>query len=179
MEAQTLCTLFPSVKHAIFIGDPLQLRYGANIRVINPNTRLTSHRPQVNEPALSLETAIGSSYRLDESLMERMMVPSVPGVQPIASSRLDLQRRMHPDIADLMCATLYPFLQVCKSLQLRWSLKEVSDHSNCRTMRQCVLLSQLPACSTGFGGSTIKCQRISQRPDPPWPNPFPMPMKST
>ncbi len=29
MEAQTICTLFPSVKHAIFIGDPLQLRYGA------------------------------------------------------------------------------------------------------------------------------------------------------
>ena len=27
MEAQTLCTLFPSVEHAIFIGDPLQLRY--------------------------------------------------------------------------------------------------------------------------------------------------------
>lgn len=26
MEAHTLCTLFPSLKHAIFIGDPLQLR---------------------------------------------------------------------------------------------------------------------------------------------------------
>ena len=26
IEAQSLCTLFPSVKHAIFIGDPLQLR---------------------------------------------------------------------------------------------------------------------------------------------------------
>jgi len=26
MEAHTLCTLFPSIKHAIFIGDPLQLR---------------------------------------------------------------------------------------------------------------------------------------------------------
>ena len=48
--------------------------------------------------------------------MERMMVPSVPGVQPIASSRLDLQRRMHPDIADIMRATLYPFLRVCESL---------------------------------------------------------------
>lgn len=72
----------------------------------------------MNEPALSLETTIGASYRLDESLMERMMVPSTPGVQPIASSRLDLQRRMHPDIADLMRATLYPFLQVCESPQL-------------------------------------------------------------
>lgn len=27
IEAQSLCTLFPSVNHAIFIGDPLQLRY--------------------------------------------------------------------------------------------------------------------------------------------------------
>lgn len=26
MEAHTLCTLFPSIEHAIFIGDPLQLR---------------------------------------------------------------------------------------------------------------------------------------------------------
>lgn len=33
MEAQTLCTLFPSVKHAIFIGDPLQLRYGADVSI--------------------------------------------------------------------------------------------------------------------------------------------------
>ena len=32
MESQTLCTLFPSVKHAIFIGDPLQLRYGIETR---------------------------------------------------------------------------------------------------------------------------------------------------
>ena len=27
MESQFLCTLFPSVEHAISIGDPLQLRY--------------------------------------------------------------------------------------------------------------------------------------------------------
>lgn len=82
------------------------------------HTRLISYRPQVNEPALSLETITGASYRLDESLIERMMVPSTPGVRPIASSRLDLQRRMHPEVADLMRATLYPFLQVCRSLQL-------------------------------------------------------------
>lgn len=93
------------------------------------------------------------------------MVPSVPGVQPIASSRLDLQRRMHPDIADIMRATLYPFLRVCESLQLCQSLVDVSEHIEYRTTRQRVLLSRLPACSTGFGGSTIKCQKISQRPD--------------
>ena len=27
MEAHTICSLFPSTQHAIFIGDPLQLRY--------------------------------------------------------------------------------------------------------------------------------------------------------
>ena len=120
MEAQTLCTLFPSVQHAIFIGDPLQLRYGVGIMLIAILlARLTSYRPQVNEPALSLETTTGASYRLDESLMERMMLPSTPGVQPLASSCLDLQRRMHPDVADLMRATLYPFLRVCGLLYLR------------------------------------------------------------
>ena len=73
---------------------------------------LTLYRPQVNEQALSLETTAGAPYRLDESLMERMMLPSTPEIRPIASSRLDLQRRMHPEIANLMRATLYPFLQV-------------------------------------------------------------------
>ena len=63
------------------------------------------------------------------------MIPSTPGIRPIVSSRLDLQRRMHPDIADLMRATLYPFLQVCGLLQLSWNLVEVSDHVEHRTMR--------------------------------------------
>ena len=93
MEAQFLCTLFPTVEHSISIGDPLQLR------------------PQVNETALSLESELGASYRLDESLMERLMLPTTPGVVPIPSSRLNIQRRMHPEIANLMRATLYPFLK--------------------------------------------------------------------
>ena len=93
MEAQTISTLLPSIKHAIFIGDPLQLR------------------PQVNQPCLSMETTYGSNYRLDESLFERMVMPHIPGVQPCPVSKLSLQRRMHPDVADLMRATLYPFLE--------------------------------------------------------------------
>lgn len=92
MEAQFLCTLFPTVEHAISIGDPLQLR------------------PQVNEQCLSLETLRGSKYRLDESLMERLMLPTATGVSPIPSSRLNIQRRMHPEIADIMRTTLYPYL---------------------------------------------------------------------
>ena len=70
-------------------------------------------RPQVNEQSLSMDTLKGQDYRLDESLFERMMFPSEPGVSPLPTSRLNLQRRMHPDIADIMRATLYPFLQVC------------------------------------------------------------------
>lgn len=69
-------------------------------------------RPQIKERALSMETGIGKDYRLDESLFERMMFPHEPNVLPLPTSRLNLQRRMHPDIADLMRATLYPFLQV-------------------------------------------------------------------
>ena len=92
-EAQTITALLPSMKHAIFIGDPLQLR------------------PQVNQSSLSLETPYGTKYRLDESLFERMVMPSDPSKQPLPVSRLDLQRRMHPEVAQLMRSTLYPYLK--------------------------------------------------------------------
>ncbi|ERF69408.1 hypothetical protein EPUS_05953 [Endocarpon pusillum Z07020] len=92
MEAHTLCSLFPSVQHAIFIGDPQQLR------------------PEVNEQKMSLETAIGSQYRLDESLFERSMIPTDPSSSPMPTSQLNIQRRMHPDIADLT-RLVYPYLQ--------------------------------------------------------------------
>ncbi|KAL8806343.1 MAG: hypothetical protein Q9182_001373 [Xanthomendoza sp. 2 TL-2023] len=92
-EAQTLTTLLPSVKHAIFIGDPLQLR------------------PQVNQPHLSLENVYGAKYRLDESLFERMVMPRTSNVQPMLASKLDLQRRMHPDVAELIRGTIYPYLK--------------------------------------------------------------------
>ncbi|KAL8701662.1 MAG: hypothetical protein Q9224_000396, partial [Gallowayella concinna] len=92
-EAQTLTTLLPSVKHAIFIGDPLQLR------------------PQVNQPYLSMENAYGAKYRLDESLFERMVMPRSFSVQPMPASKLDLQRRMHPDVAELIRGTVYPYLK--------------------------------------------------------------------
>ena len=92
-EAHTLSMLFPSIKHAIFIGDPLQLR------------------PRVNQPGLSMTTQTGRKYRLDESLFERMVSPSTPNVKPLPFSKLTVQRRMHPDVADIMRATLYPFLE--------------------------------------------------------------------
>ena len=38
------------------------------------------------------------------------------GVSTIAASHLNLQRRMHPQIANLMRETLYPYLLVCKMI---------------------------------------------------------------
>lgn len=34
IEAQTLCTLFPTIQHAIFIGDPQQLRLVSRYNLI-------------------------------------------------------------------------------------------------------------------------------------------------
>lgn len=92
-EAQTLTTLLPSIKHAIFIGDPDQLR------------------PQLNQPSLSMASETGSLYRLDESLFERMVSPRSSDLNALPFSTLSVQRRMHPDIADLMRVTEYPFLE--------------------------------------------------------------------
>ena len=91
IEAHSLCTLFPSIKHAIFIGDPLQLR------------------AQVNEQEMALENS--KKYRLDQSLFERMMYSSLSNGQSFPTSRLDIQRRAHPVLADIMRATLYPSLE--------------------------------------------------------------------
>ena len=84
LESHILSALFPSVQHAIFIGDPLQLR------------------PLINTQALSAENS--PKYRLDESTFERLMLEGVP------MSRLTVQRRMHPDIADLSRAGDYAYL---------------------------------------------------------------------
>ena len=86
LESHTICSLFSSIEHALFIGDPLQLR------------------PQVTEMALSTENS--SKYRLDESLFERMMFSKTQ----FPVSKLNVQRRMHPEIADLSRAGDYDFL---------------------------------------------------------------------
>ncbi|KAK2761189.1 hypothetical protein FQN54_001710 [Arachnomyces sp. PD_36] len=92
MEAHSIITLLQSIEHAIFIGDPLQLR------------------PQVNEQSLSLETKLGAQYRLDESLFERLM-DSNSGIPALPYTQLNIQKRMHPDISLLLKKTLYPNLQ--------------------------------------------------------------------
>lgn len=91
MEPHTVCSLFQTVEHAIFIGDPLQLR------------------PQVEEHILKTEMNSDPDYRLDESLFEKLMCPRDPDINPIPTSRLNIQRRMHPDIAAITRLT-YPNL---------------------------------------------------------------------
>lgn len=55
------------------------------------------------------------------------MLPSSAGTRPIASSRLNIQRRMHPEIADIMRATLYPYLADHKSTFDRASVPVMAD----------------------------------------------------
>jgi hypothetical protein len=91
LEAHSLCSLLPTLEHAIFIGDPLQLR------------------PEVAQQVMTLETSIGRNYRLDESLFERFMLPVDPSASVMPTSQLNVQRRMHPQIADITRLT-YPAL---------------------------------------------------------------------
>jgi len=119
LEAHALCCLLPSLKHAINVGDPLQLR------------------PDVEEQTMTLETIQGKDYRLDESLFERIMQPTDVLAKTIPTTKLNVQRRMHPAIADISRIT-YPFLQdhpttfnhpVPKGIQYRmwWLHHEIAE----------------------------------------------------
>lgn len=91
LESHLLTALLPSIKHAILIGDHLQLR------------------PRVQCYDLSQESFQGQQHALDTSLFERL-VTATGGCVRLPLSRLDTQRRMHPDIAELVRSTLYPTL---------------------------------------------------------------------
>ncbi|KAK6528856.1 hypothetical protein TWF694_004090 [Orbilia ellipsospora] len=108
LESHILTALLPSLQHMILIGDHLQLR------------------PKISNLQLSKEWFRGRSdtsiFNLDESLFERLAHSKLKiqsdseGEQtdetlvefPVA--QLDIQRRMHPDIANLVRTTLYPEL---------------------------------------------------------------------
>lgn len=92
-ESHLLTALLPSLEHVILIGDHLQLR------------------PQVQNYNLSSESKEGQQYCLDISLFERLVKPLTSIAQPIPFSTLEIQRRMHPSIAELVRSTLYPTLQ--------------------------------------------------------------------
>lgn len=103
----------------------------------------------MNEQSLSLETTYGKKYRLDESLFERMMFPATPAISPLATSRLNIQRRMHPDIADIMRATLYPYLVVFQK-SILYGITDVNDY---RTMSARTITHRLLAWLSDSGGS--------------------------
>ena len=94
LEAHILTALLPNMEHAILIGDHLQLR------------------PQIMKHEFSVENPKGGeAYGLNTSLFERLVeVERFSGKRfPIA--KLDMQRRMHPSIANLVRNTLYPDLR--------------------------------------------------------------------
>ena len=92
LEAQTLTALLPSVEHAILIGDHEQLR------------------PQINNYEFQHTNPSGEKYSLDVSLFERLVQPKSGGWR-LPHSSLEIQRRMHPSIAELVRKNLYPSLQ--------------------------------------------------------------------
>ena len=94
LEAHTLTALLPSVEHAILIGDHQQLR------------------PQVKDFHLCHDNPRGKHLALDISLFERLVSPAHDTkLPPMPFSRLKIQRRMHPLIAELIRRTLYVDLE--------------------------------------------------------------------
>ena len=92
LEAHTLTALLPSVEHAILIGDHEQLR------------------PQINNYDFQSDSPRGAQFSLDISLFERLVRPP-HGYPKLPFHSLEIQRRMHPSIAELIRSTLYPGLQ--------------------------------------------------------------------
>ncbi|KAK5674024.1 hypothetical protein LTS10_013215 [Elasticomyces elasticus] len=98
LESHLLTALLPSVEHAILIGDHQQLR------------------PQVQNYSLSCESKNGAQYALDVSLFERLVQPQDALAQSLPYCTLTVQRRMHPQISQLVRRTLYPLLQDAPAL---------------------------------------------------------------
>ncbi|RKO89498.1 hypothetical protein BDK51DRAFT_27943, partial [Blyttiomyces helicus] len=102
LEAHILSALTASTQHLILIGDPLQLR------------------PSIVNYRLSLDSKEGKSYMLDKSLLERLAQRTTSRIRGsggqevqlagLPMSQLNVQRRMRPDIADLIRTALYPKL---------------------------------------------------------------------
>ncbi|KAF9968941.1 hypothetical protein BGZ73_009007, partial [Actinomortierella ambigua] len=87
LESHILAALSGSTQHLILIGDHLQLR------------------PQIATYELSSDSYQGKQYNLDRSLFERLVTTG-----KVPSSLLTTQRRMRPEICDLVRHTLYPSL---------------------------------------------------------------------
>ncbi|KAF2639194.1 hypothetical protein P280DRAFT_527699 [Massarina eburnea CBS 473.64] len=93
LEAHMLTALLPSIEHCMLLGDHQQLR------------------PQVQNFDLSTESHSGGQYALDISLFERLVQPQNILAQPLPFCTLEVQRRMHPSVSQLVRRTQYPNLQ--------------------------------------------------------------------
>lgn len=91
MEAHVISALMPGVEHFIQIGDHRQLR------------------PQIQNHALSLESSTGKTWQLDRSQFERRAIGE-PGLKPAPIAQLNVQRRMRPEISQLI-RRVYPKLE--------------------------------------------------------------------
>ncbi|RFN53836.1 nfx1-type zinc finger-containing protein 1 [Fusarium flagelliforme] len=89
-EADIISTLMPSLEHCIQIGDHQQLR------------------PQINNFDLSLESSSGQKWKLDRSQFERR-AEGEPGLDPSPFTQLNIQRRMRPEVSQLIRG-VYPNL---------------------------------------------------------------------
>lgn len=88
LEGHLINALLPTCQHLIQIGDHEQLR------------------PQINTYDLSLESSRGKSFRLDESMFERLV-----SQKTLSPAQLNIQRRMRPGISALVRNTLYENLE--------------------------------------------------------------------
>ncbi|KAI9789612.1 MAG: hypothetical protein M1816_005921 [Peltula sp. TS41687] len=93
LEAHILTAFLPSLEHVVLIGDHLQLP------------------PHIQNYELSRENPSGERYSLDVSLFERLVTPTDFSQPGMPYSTLLTQRRMHPQISELVRTTLYPDLK--------------------------------------------------------------------
>ena len=115
LEAHSLSFFNPDLSHLILIGDHLQLR------------------PQISEYDLSVESKSGKKYSFDISQFERMQFPEYR--YPLVT--LNTQRRMRPEISQLIRSTIYPELEDSPSVKnhpnILGMMKNVFflNHKNC------------------------------------------------
>ena len=83
LEAHLISALMPGLEHLIQIGDHQQLR------------------PLIKTHNLSVESRIGQAYQLDRSQFERLAAGAA-GATYIPVARLQVQRRMRPEISRLV-----------------------------------------------------------------------------
>ncbi|KAK6218751.1 hypothetical protein LQW54_002675 [Pestalotiopsis sp. IQ-011] len=99
LEAHSLVALMPQLQHLILIGDHQQLR---------PHSDLWNYQNANPD---------GQPWSFDISLFERLVQPLMPSEKKLPLDTLDVQRRMHPAIAELVRSTLYPALRDAENVK--------------------------------------------------------------